>query len=137
MDGNHDLWQEREGTIALEVFHDKLTSLLARHIGKTLVEKALPAVDIFDIIAQKITRFQDYAAVYRLPSGLDLEMYHPHMARAKTTSLRAQETLDVSKCQIVGIGNFHTATVVNKWYPDRGQCAAVQAGTLLIYSRFE
>lgn len=135
--GNHDLWQERDGTTPLETFHDKLTNLLTRHLGRALVEKNLPAVDISEILAKKIVKFLDYAAACKLPSGLTMEMYHPHMARAKTTSLRAQETLDASKCQIVGIGNFHTATVVQKWYPERGQCVAVQAGTLLVYSRFE
>lgn len=135
--GNHDLWQERDGTTPLETFHDKLINLLTRHIGKTLVERGLPAVDIFEVLAKKIIKFLDYAAVSKLPSGLTLEMHHPHTARAETTSLRVQKSLDVSSGQIVGIGNFHTATVVHKWYPERGQCVAVQAGTLLIYSRFE
>lgn len=135
--GNHDLWQEKEGTIALETFHDKLTNLLVRELGKILVEKGLPAVDIFEVLTKKIVKFLDYSANCKLPSGLTLEMYHPHLARADTTSLRAQKTLDASKSQIIGIGNFHTATVVHNWYPERGQCVAVQAGTLLIYSRFE
>jgi len=135
--GNHDDWQAANGSIPLETLSDKLTSLLVRNIEAILIENKLPAVDLFGIVGKKLVRLPDYDAVYTLPSGLQIEMFHPYMARAKTTSLRAQETLDVARCQIVGIGNFHTATVVNKWFSDKGQCVAVQAGTLAIYTMFE
>jgi len=135
--GNHDLWQERDGATPLEIFKNKLSGLLARHITKFLAGAGLPAVDVFSLVDGKITGMPDYKAVYRLPSGLSLEMYHPHMARAATTSLRAQKILDDSASQIVGIANFHTATVVHNWYSDRGQCVAVQTGTLATSTRFE
>lgn len=135
--GNHDLWQLREGSTPLEIFEDKLKGLLIRYISAILARKGLPAVDIFSIVNRKILKFHDYEAVFTLPSGLKLEMVHPHMARAKTTSLRAQEALDVSESQIIGIGNFHTAIVMNKWYPDRGQTIVVQAGAIVTYTTFE
>lgn len=135
--GNHDIWQEREGSTPLETFRDKLTGLLFRHIGEILAKSQLPAVDIFSIINRKIVNLPDYEGIFTLPSGLCLGMFHPHMARADTTSLRAQRTIDNSPCQVAGSANYHTATVVNKWYPDRGQCVSVQTGTLVIYTRFE
>ncbi|RLC35300.1 MAG: hypothetical protein DRZ76_00445 [Candidatus Nealsonbacteria bacterium] len=135
--GNHDLWQESEGTAPLETFSDKLSGLLVKHLSAFLFKKSMPSVDIFEIISQKLIKMPDYDAIYRLPSGLNMEMYHPHTARADTTSLRAQKALENSNSQVVGVANFHTATVVHNWYSDRGQCVAVQIGTLVIYTRFE
>jgi len=79
----------------------------------------------------------DFEQIYRLASGLTLGCRHPGMARADTTSLRAQKALDALGTQIVGIANFHVATTVRKWRPDLGQCVAVQAATQVIYTPFE
>lgn len=137
--GNHDLWQGRGGNIPLVVFRDKLVQLLVRSFTKILVSKKLPAVDLFDIAVKKIISFADFDAAHTLPSGLILELSHPHQARADTTSLRVQHGLDrtESDCQIKAIGNFHTAIALNKWYPKRGQCLGVQIGTLLLWTPFE
>ena len=79
----------------------------------------------------------DFEPICKLASGLTLGCRHPGMARADTTSLRAQKALDAFSTQVAGIANFHVATTVRKWRPDLGQCVAIQAPTQVIYTPFE
>lgn len=135
--GNHDLWQEGEGHTPLTLFYERLTTLLMRNIGRILIDYKVSFFDLLGIIQDSITLYPDYEARVVLPSGVAVAMQHPHMGRAQTTSLRAQSAIGLMKSQVAAIANFHTATIVPKWQPDLGQCITVQAGTQVIYTRFE
>ncbi|MEK7121982.1 MAG: hypothetical protein AAB807_00205 [Patescibacteria group bacterium] len=138
--GNHDLWQELDGNTPLTVFRYHLIANLTYHIGKMLADMKFPAIPLNLIVSEKIVGFQDYEAKFVLPSGLNLGMMHPQMGRTLTTSLRAQHAMEAMRmngCHITGIANFHTAAVVHEWNAVLGQCVVVQAGTQVIYTRFE
>lgn len=137
IDGNHDGWQLQEGTTPLVTFRDKLKIILVREISALLISKDLPVIDIDGLIEKKLTHLPDFRPVHKLASGLTLGCRHPGMARADTTSLRAQKALDALGTQVVGIANFHVATTVRKWRSDLGQCVAIQAPTQVIYTPFE
>ena len=135
--GNHDMWPKRHGITPLVVFKDKLVGLLRAYLSKIFINEG-SSFDIVSILTKKIVEVDQCAAVYKLPSGLSMELYHPHMPSGGTTSLRAQKMIEVSpESQIIGGANFHTAIVVHKWQPDIGQRVAAQAGTLVIYTHFE
>lgn len=135
--GNHDLWTERDGNTALKVFEMKLRDILTYHIGNFLAEKKFPMINVAKIIRKKIILYQDVNAQHTMLSGIRLAMCHPHMPRAQTTSLRGQHAIGMYNCQITGMANFHTATIVHQWRPDLGQCVSVQVGTTAIYTPFE
>ncbi|MEK7596214.1 MAG: hypothetical protein AAB564_01540 [Patescibacteria group bacterium] len=138
--GNHDLWQERDGNTPLTTFRYRLLANLVYHLGKMLADMKFPAISLDRIVNKKIIGFPDYEAKYVLSSGLILGMMHPQMGRTQTTTIRAQhamEAMGMSGCQITGIANFHTAAVVHEWNSALGQCVVVQAGTQVIYTRFE
>lgn len=137
IDGNHDGWQLAEGATPLVTFRDKLKNILIREINALIVSHDLPAIDIDSLVDKKLIHLPDFEPVYGLASGLNLGCRHPGMARADTTSLRAQKALDALGTQVAGIANFHVATTVRKWRPDLGQCVAVQAPTQVIYTPFE
>ncbi len=137
IDGNHDGWVLAYGTAPLGTFRDKLTRILYREISALFAAKGLPAIDFYSLIEKKITKLPDFNPVCTLPSGLTFGARHPGMARADTTSLRAQKALEALGTQIVGIANFHVATTVRVWRPDLGQCVAAQAATQVIYTPFE
>lgn len=131
--GNHDLWLQDEGVTPLEVFRSELVRFLVRAIERILRDKQIRILGVIDLVESKIVESQTYT----LPSGLSVEMTHPHMARAQTTSLRAQATLAKSKCPIVISGNFHVAVHLNEWNPGTGQRIALQVGTLVTGTDFE
>ena len=136
--GNHDLWQEKDAHSPLHIFYLHLLGLLAKHINtKLFAELALPPFDVFALVKKHIFRYRDFEAVYTLPSGIKVAMQHPHMGGAQTTTLRAQKALGLFDCQVSAVANFHAATIVHQWQPSLGQCVAVQAGTQVIYTRFE
>ncbi len=135
--GNHDDWQLREGTTPLVTFRDKLIGILYREMSAFFVAHNLPAIDFYGLIEKKVIELPDFNPVCTLPSGLTFGARHPGMARADTTSLRAQKALEALGTQIVGIANFHVATTVRVWRPDLGQCVAAQAATQVIYTPFE
>lgn len=135
--GNHDLWQEKDGHTPLSEFTHRLKELLFKYITKTLIEKHLEAINLSELIDKKVRGFSDFMAVYTSPSELKIEMKHPHMASAKTTSLRIQNALNNSEANVVIQANFHAAVVDHIWYSDRGQCVGVQIGCMQIYTRFE
>lgn len=135
--GNHDAWPLGFGTTPLGTFRDKLTRILYRDISALFVFHGLPSIDFYGLIDKKIIQLPDFNPVCTLPSGLTFGARHPGMARADTTSLRAQKALEALGTQIVGIANFHVATTVRVWRPDLGQCVAAQAATEVIYTPFE
>lgn len=134
--GNHDLWDTEEGTKPLETFHATLIEFLTEHIEQYLRDNNLLSISVFDIVKSKITRKE----FFTLPSELNVSVQHPHMARAKTTSLRPQEMLDYGKrfgCQITIGANFHVSETVEEWDMDLGQCVCQEAGTVKHGSNFE
>ena len=137
IDGNHDSWQLMDGTTPLVTFHDKLQKILTREINALIVNHDLPAIDIDSLVEQKTFHLPDFKPICELISGSTLGCRHPGMARADTTSLRAQKALDAFGTQVVAIANFHVATTVRKWRSDLGQCVAIQAPTQVIYTPFE
>lgn len=137
IDGNHDGWQLQEGTTPLVTFRDKLKMILVRETNNLIYARDLPTIDVDSLVEKKLIHLPDFRPVHQLASGLTLGCRHPGMARADTTSLRAQKALDALGTQVGGIANFHVATTVRKWRPDLGQCVAIQAPTQVIYTPFE
>lgn len=135
--GNHDAWPLGFGTTPLGTFRDKLIRILYREISALFAFHGLPSIDFYGLIDKKVIQLPDFNPVCTLPSGLTFGARHPGMARADTTSLRAQKSLEALGTQIVGIANFHVYTTVRFWRPDLGQCAAAQAATEVIYTPFE
>ena len=131
--GNHDEWSKKPGFTPLTTFRLELLRFLTRGIEKILKEKELIISGLMDIVETKIIETHEY----QLSSGLTLGIFHPNMARTKTTSIRPQEVLNKSKKQINVSGNFHVAEVVLQWEPELGQRIAFQIGTLLKKSDFE
>ncbi len=136
--GNHDLWESHEGHKPLVVFHFALVDFLMTHIRKVLDEHAPRAsfVPLHEIVKKKV-QMADY---FSLPSGLRVSLQHPHMARAKTTSLRPQEMLAYAKragCQVVIGANFHVSENVTHWDMDLGQRVCQEIGTVKHGSNFE
>lgn len=137
IDGNHDGWVLIEGTTPLVTFRDKLHKILVRETNVLISAHDLSAIDVDDLVDKKLIHLPDFKPTHKFLSGLTSGARHPGMARADTTSLRAQKALDALGTQTVGIANFHVATTVRKWRPDLGQCVAVQAPTQVIYTPFE
>lgn len=139
--GNHDRWPELEGNTALVKFYDTVISLLTEHISKFLGEKGLVCVNVSAIVKEKIILVSEHKPIYTLPSGITMGLTHPWMARAETTSLRAEKALKRFSrkwgCQVVGVANFHTAIMLHKWSPKIGQGVAVQTGCELLGTDFE
>ncbi len=135
--GNHDLWQEQDGHTPLSLFDQTVIEILRREVISLLGRYHTQIIDVTQIVRSHVRLYPDFEAVVNLPSGIRVSMQHPHMGRAQTTSLRAQHAMGYLDCQIAGIANFHAATTVSKWLPELGQCLAIQAGTQVIYTRFE
>lgn len=139
--GNHDRWQEYDGNTALEKFYDTLISLLTRHLTTFLMEKGFGVFDIEPIVRKKTVLLPEHDPVYTLPSGIRVGLTHPHMARADTTSLRAEKALKKFSqkhgCQVVGSANYHVAAIAHKWWLNVGQCVSVQTATEVILTDFE
>lgn len=135
--GNHDLWEKSDGHDPLELFKEKLINKLLSGINRILLNNKLPNLYIEDLIrGEKVVS----ALFFELPSGLKVSLQHPHMARAKTTSLRPQEMLDYAKrygCQVAIGGNFHVSETVAEWDMDLGQCVCQELGTIKHGSNFE
>jgi len=134
--GNHDLWETEEGHEPLEVFHLTLKNFLHEQMDAYLVSKNISHLEVTNILNEKVLR-QEF---FILPSGLKISVQHPHMARAKTTSLRPQGMLDFGKrygCQIVIGANFHVSENVEEWDMDLGQCVCQELGTIKHGSNFE
>lgn len=141
--GNHDDWQKRFGVLPLVTFRSKLVNLLAERVEMALKKHNLTIsfTELSGTINAKVIELSmdgsNYLPMFTLPSGLSIELRHPHMGRAKTKSLRAQEILESSDAHIVGHGNFHTAIVTDVWEPQLGQRVDVEAPTFVIFTDFE
>ncbi len=143
--GNHEAWQKENGHTPCVEFKAALISLLNHHIGKFLQERGVSAPRLEEIVISKIIELPEYNAVYEFPGGLRTELFHPSMARTKTASIRLEEALAFSKCQMVDVANFHTAINIQRWEPDDpdepefnlGQREANQAGAMCVWTEFE
>lgn len=135
--GNHDDWPLRDGITPLETFGNGQMKILGKEIRHLVSSQNMPEIDVNNILEKKSMPLPDFNPVCELPSGLIFGARHPGMARADTTSLRSQKALDALCVQILGLANFHVATVVHKWRPDLGQCVAAQVATQVIYTPFE
>lgn len=134
--GNHDLWEAGDGHEPLVVFRGVLVRFLTDHIHEYLDSEKLPYQPLTNLVESKVL-CQEF---YDLPSGLKLSIQHPHMARAKTTSIRPQEMMDYGKrmgCQVTLGANFHVSESVDEWDMDLGQCHCQQIGTIKHGSNFE
>jgi len=134
--GNHDLWEAGDGHEPLVVFREVLVRFIAEHIHTHLVEQKLPYYPLTKLLESKVL-CQEF---YDLPSGLKLSIQHPHMSRAKTTSIRPQEMMDYGKrmgCQVTVGANFHVSESVDEWDMDLGQCHCQEIGTMKHGSNFE
>ncbi|MEX2090897.1 MAG: hypothetical protein WD989_02045 [Candidatus Paceibacterota bacterium] len=134
--GNHDLWEAGDGHEPLVVFRAVLVRFLTDRIHEYLNAQKFPYQPMTKLVEGKVL-CQEF---YTLPSGLKMSIQHPHMARAKTTSIRPQEMMDYGKrhdCQITIGANFHVSESVDDWDQDLGQCHCQQIGTMKHGSNFE
>lgn len=131
--GNHDAWIAKRAVTPLTTFHMTLVRCLNDQISAILVSLDLEPPDMMDLVEAKIVREE----VSRLPSGLEIMVIHPFMARAMTSSLRAQHTLDMANTPVVVLANFHVAVGVEQWDADFGQRLAMQVGSIVWMTEFE
>lgn len=134
--GNHDLWETEDGHEPLEVFKAHLVRFLTDKIEKHLASHGLPYIPILELVESRI----QLKEIFELPSGLKVSIQHPHMSRAKTTSIRPQEMLNYAKslgCQVAIGGNFHVSEHVDEWDMELGQCVVQEIGTIKHGSNFE
>lgn len=131
--GNHCSWVLRKGVTPLASFEPAIINYLSRGVGDILAKRELELRALNRVIEQKVARGGENV----LPSGLTLSVKHPSMARALTSSLRAQHTLEATDAQIVVSANFHVAIAVEQWGADKGQRVAMQCGALVWKTKFE
>jgi len=138
-EGNHDQWVLPQGYTPLLIFRSILLQELTKRITTTLLSLKLPLPNnLHHIVTSKLIASDKSKQRYALPSGIKMALRHPHMGRALTTTLRLEKALSVmDDCQVVLVGNFHTAVVMNKWTPQQGQRVGMQFGTIKIESDFE
>lgn len=134
--GNHDLWETGDGHEPLVVFRGALVRFLTDHIHEHLTAGKFLYQPLTKLVESKVLCQE----TFDLPSGLKMSIQHPHMSRAKTTSIRPQEMMDYGKrqgCQIIIGANFHVSESVDEWDQDLGQCHSQQIGTIKHGSNFE
>ena len=131
--GNHCGWVKGKGITPLSTFQPALIKCLTRSIEDVLEKLGLELPGLNQIVEDKVVE----GKVHTLPSGLGLTVLHPFMARALTSSLRAQHALDASDTQVVVLANFHVAISVEQWDSDLGQRVALQCGSIVWKTEFE
>jgi len=132
-EGNHDAWVLKRGVVPLAVFGPALVSYLTGGVAVILKERRLKLPDLQNITETKVC----YGEVHTLPSGVPVTLLHPFMARALTSSLRAQQMLEQAKTPVVVGANFHVAINVDQWDSDFGQRVAQQVGSIVWKTEFE
>jgi hypothetical protein len=135
--GNHDGWVKEFGITPGVLFRWALVTLLNKHIGVYLASKGLFLPDLLEIVNGKMIELPEHDAVFEFPGGIKVELIHPAMPRAATSSARAEQALDYSDQHMVDIANFHTTVQVEKWHPELGQRVAAQAGAMTPTTQFE
>lgn len=133
IEGNHDAWVRRRGHDPLATFSRDLVSCLARGLWDALTKRNLTVPNLHGIAEAHVRQGE----VQTLPSGLGITILHPGMARAKTSSLRAQEMLQMVTTPVVVGANFHVAVNVEQWESDLGQRIAQQVGSIVWKTDYE
>lgn len=134
--GNHCEWTSALGFNALSVFGIQLEKFIVEDIVTALAEAKLVFYDAAKVVHSKVVELAQNQP-YALSSGLRVSLLHPYMSRTKTTSIRPQEMLAKSECQIVIGANFHVAEAVEQWEFEMGQRVCLQVGTIKRRSGFE
>ena len=132
-EGNHDTWVLKRGVVPLSFFGPSLVSYLTQGVAQVLKERGWQVPDLLGMVEAKVR----YGEVHTLPSGLGITLLHPFMARAMTSSLRAQHTLDMAVTPVVVLANFHVAISVDQWDSDFGQRVSQQVGSIVWKTEFE
>ena len=134
--GNHCQWTVSYGFHALETFGCELRELVVAGVNRVLDNCGVQLPGVAELARSKIIE----TSSYKLPnSGLTMEIFHPHMSRTKTTSIRPQEMMAFARdstAVVVG-GNFHVAESVGEWSMATGQRKCLQVGTIKWTSGFE
>lgn len=142
--GNHDLWSVDFGHTPLVTMTQVMIRQIVDAIEKMLKRHNLQVFGLNQIVENKIVQPQNKRIM--LPSGLEMAIRHPGMARALTTSLRPQQVLkkeagqvlmDESGCHIVIDANFHVGEHLEKWESELGQRVCLQVGTIQKDTDFE
>ena len=132
--GNHCLWSEDSGYVALDTFFSILRMTVLTGLQRILFSTNCPCLDITAIINEKIVESNRF----QLPSGLKVELFHPHMSRTKTESIRSQEALAKSRdSHIVFVANFHVGIFVAEYNQELGERICLTVGTIKRQSGFE
>lgn len=131
--GNHCLWTQDLGFRALNTFTNVLHATVIHGIRNILKENDCLLVDIEEIVKKRIIQSNKFI----LDSGLTVEIFHPHMSRTKTESIRAQEALAKSDANIVIVANFHVAIHVQEYSAELGERQNLTVGTIKHKSDFE
>jgi hypothetical protein len=134
--GNHDLWQAQDGALPLKHFHQELVWNLTEGVREIFSRLGHPVHDCTPIVEHKVA----LAPIFTLPSGLRVKVQHPHMSRAKTTSIRPQEMMSFAKredCKVSLGANFHVSMNMEEYDMDMGQCISHEIGTIKHGSNFE
>ncbi len=134
--GNHDLWACDLGYSPMQVMIMTMVRRITDAVEAVLASKKLCLQGLSALVERNVTILP--GGRMELPSGLKMSMLHPHMARAKTTSIRPQEMLDKEfESQVVLGANFHVGEHLEVWGGDLGQRVCLQVGTLKHSSDFE
>lgn len=134
--GNHDLWSLRDGHTPLVVMKHVIATRVYEAIADLLNAKGYYVPHLMGLVNGKIVEPEN--GEFDLPSGLRVSVMHPHMSRAKTTSLRPQEMLEMAaESQLVVGANFHVSEHLEMWDAHLGQRVCLELGTIKRGSAFE
>ncbi len=134
--GNHCGWIGRAGVKPLVTMVHEIEKLLTEWIEDHLASKNMSVDRIMSLVGRHVETVGD--GKFDLPSGIRMGMTHPHMGGSETISSSAQKALMLYRdCQVVVIGNFHTAVVVEEWDQKLGQRVCIQIPTMKHGSPFE
>ena len=134
--GNHDLFVVKDGHTPLVVLKDAIIKLVCEKVANELNAKGYNVPGLIGLVSGKIV--EPDKGEFDLPSGLHVSIMHPHMSRAKTTSLRPQEMLEkASESHLVVGANFHVGEHLEMWDAHLGQRVCLQLGTIKRGSNFE
>lgn len=137
IEGNHDEWLKKHGATPLITMRDVMLRQIRRAIEKELDRHGMRTVGLDELVEKKIV-ILGTGVRYVLPSGLQMSVDHPGMARTKTTSIRAQSALAQNReSHVVVVANFHVGISVQRWDGRLGQRLCLQVGTLMLDTDFE
>ena len=132
--GNHCEWTVSAGFHPLETFRSFLIDRVDYGVNKVLELCGVEVGDLTRLVKSKIVFDRHFSFA---DSQINADIEHPHMARAKTHSIRPQEVLNFCKGHIVFSANFHTTIMVGEWDPALGQRKVSQNGTIKTGTGFE